>query len=245
MIIPALDLIDGKVVRLYQGDYRQQTTYGVEPTEQFRAYQACGSSWLHLVDLSGARDPAKRQFSVISRLAEVCPLNLQIGGGIRSEADLLALLEAGADRVVIGSLAVLEPERVRQWLHRYGPEKIVLALDLKPRKEGGYGVAIAGWQQECDQDLNQFLDDYLSAGLRHLLCTDISRDGTLQGSNIELYRDLCRRFPALKVQSSGGIGSLNDIQALRETGVNGVIVGRALLDGRFTLEEAIECWQNG
>ncbi|MFC3024741.1 1-(5-phosphoribosyl)-5-[(5-phosphoribosylamino)methylideneamino]imidazole-4-carboxamide isomerase [Vibrio zhugei] len=244
MIIPALDLIDGQVVRLYQGDYGQVTEYKVNPAEQFAVYHHAGAQWLHLVDLTGAKDTQARQLELIGRLIDSTPAHVQIGGGVRSEDDVKNLLDAGAERVVVGSTAVKHPERVKSWIERYGAEHIVLALDINITADGKRHVAISGWQEDSGVTIEALLDDYLTVGLKHVLCTDISRDGTLAGSNVSLYQDLCTRYPQVKFQSSGGIGSLEDIQALYGTGVAGVIVGRALLDGKFTAEEAFACWQN-
>lgn len=244
MIIPALDLIDGQVVRLYQGDYGQVTEYKVDPVEQFNLYHQAGANWLHLVDLTGAKDTSARQLELISKLLASTPANIQIGGGVRSEQDVIDLLAAGAQRVVIGSTAVKQPQLVKQWMEKYGAEKIVLALDINIDQEGVRRVAVSGWQEDSGLTIEALLDDYLTVGLQHVLCTDIARDGTLNGSNVELYIDLCQRYPQVQFQSSGGIGTLADIAALKGSGVAGVIVGRALLDGKFTAQEAFSCWQS-
>lgn len=244
MIIPALDLIDGQVVRLYQGDYGQVTEYKVDPVEQFNLYHQAGANWLHLVDLTGAKDTSARQLELISKLLASTPANIQIGGGVRSEQDVIDLLAAGAQRVVIGSTAVKQPQFVKQWMEKYGAEKIVLALDINIDQEGVRRVAVSGWQEDSGLTIEALLDDYLTVGLQHVLCTDIARDGTLNGSNVELYIDLCQRYPQVQFQSSGGIGTLADIAALKGSGVAGVIVGRALLDGKFTAQEAFSCWQS-
>ncbi|MEZ9525443.1 1-(5-phosphoribosyl)-5-[(5-phosphoribosylamino)methylideneamino]imidazole-4-carboxamide isomerase [Enterovibrio norvegicus] len=243
MIIPALDLIDGQVVRLYQGDYGQVTEYKVNPSEQFALYHKAGANWLHLVDLTGAKDTSARQISMISSLIESTPANIQIGGGVRKESDVVELLRAGAKRVVIGSTAVKQPEIVKGWMEKYGPEQIVLALDINIDDNGNRIVAVSGWQEDSGVTIEALLEDFLKVGLKHVLCTDISRDGTLAGSNVELYKDLCAAYPSVQFQSSGGIGSLADIESLKGSGVAGVIVGRALLDEKFTAEEAFACWQ--
>ncbi|MFM2483998.1 1-(5-phosphoribosyl)-5-[(5-phosphoribosylamino)methylideneamino]imidazole-4-carboxamide isomerase [Celerinatantimonas yamalensis] len=245
MIIPALDLIDGHVVRLYQGDYQQQTTYSDTPLTQFLDYQRQGANWLHLVDLDGAKDTLRRQLSVIQQLITHTQASIQVGGGIRQEKDVSDLLGAGAARVVIGSLAVKQPELVSQWLCEYGAQRIVLALDVNINAQGRKCVAVSGWQDDSGMSIESLLDTYQACGLKHVLCTDISRDGTMQGSNVALYQELCERYPKVNFQASGGIGRLADIAALRHTGVAGVIVGRALLEGKFTVKEAISCWQNG
>ncbi|MCL9782352.1 1-(5-phosphoribosyl)-5-[(5-phosphoribosylamino)methylideneamino]imidazole-4-carboxamide isomerase [Vibrio sp. S4M6] len=244
MIIPALDLIEGQVVRLFQGDYGQVTQYKVDPAEQFNAYHDAGANWLHLVDLTGAKNTQARQLELISRLLASTPANIQIGGGVRSEKDVSELLTAGAQRVVIGSTAVKDRESVKQWIEKFGAEKIVLALDINIDESGARRVATSGWQENSGVTMEALINDYLTVGLQHVLCTDISRDGTLSGSNVELYRDLCRQYPQVQFQSSGGIGSLADIEALKGSGVAGVIVGRALLDGKFSAQEAFQCWQS-
>lgn len=244
MIIPALDLIDGKVVRLHQGDYGQQRDYGNDPLPRLQDYQQQGGEVLHLVDLTGAKDPAARQIPLLRKLLAGVSVPVQVGGGIRSEDGVAALLEAGASRVVIGSTAVRQPDVVKQWFTRFGADALVLALDVRIAADGRKNIAVSGWQEDSGVTLEQIVDEFLPYGLKHVLCTDISRDGTLSGSNVALYQEVCARYPQVAFQSSGGIGSLEDIAALRGSGVQGVIVGRALLEGKFTVKEAIACWQN-
>ncbi|MGL5310638.1 MAG: 1-(5-phosphoribosyl)-5-[(5-phosphoribosylamino)methylideneamino]imidazole-4-carboxamide isomerase [Plesiomonas shigelloides] len=245
MIIPALDLIDGKVVRLLQGDYARQTDYQADPALRLQEYQQQGAQWLHLVDLTGAKDTQRRQLALITHLIKATPAHIQIGGGVRTEQDVADLLEAGAARVVVGSTAVRDIAEVKRWFARFDAERLVLALDVRIGSDEVKRVAISGWQQDSGLAIETLLEEYQTVGLKHVLCTDISRDGTLAGSNVRLYRELAARFPQIAFQSSGGIGSLDDIRALRGSGVRGVIVGRALLEGKFNTEEAIACWQNG
>ncbi len=245
MIIPAIDLIDGQVVRLYQGDYEQKTQYNVDPIDVVNDYADQGASWLHIVDLTGAKDTSKRQLSLIQSMVDTRRMAFQAGGGIRTEQEVAQLLDAGVNRVVIGSLAVKEPALVKKWLATYGPEHIVLALDINIDSQGNKLIATHGWQENSGVSLEDLLDDFSEVGVRHVLCTDISRDGTLAGANTALYQDVAARFAEINWQASGGIGSLSDIDALKPTGVGGVILGRALLEGRFTVEEAIACWQKG
>ena len=245
IIIPALDLIDGSVVRLHQGDYDQKREYGSDPLLRLQEYQRQGAKLLHLVDLTGAKDPKARQITLIQTLIKGVQVPVQIGGGIRTQDDVEALLEAGAARVVIGSTAIKQPELVKQWFSKYGPETLVLALDVRIATDGNKYVAIHGWQEDSNQTLEQVIDDYLPHGLKHVLCTDISKDGTLSGSNVRLYREISQKYPQIAFQASGGIGQLDDVKALKDSGVAGVIVGRALLEGKFTVEEAISCWQKG
>ncbi len=169
---------------------------------------------------------------------------VQVGGGVRSEEDVAALLEAGVARVVVGCTAVKSPEMVKGWFERFGADALVLALDVRIDEQGNKQVAVSGWQENSGVSLEQLVETYLPVA-EHVLCTDISRDGTLAGSNVSLYEEVCARYPQVAFQSSGGIGDINDIAALRGTGVKGVIVGRALLEGKFTVTEAIQCWQNG
>ncbi len=245
IIIPALDLIDGQVVRLYQGDYAQKTLYSDNPIAQFQDYVAQGAEQLHLVDLTGAKDPSKRQTKLIGEIIAAVKCPIQVGGGIRSEQDVADLLAVGANRVVIGSTAVKEPELVKDWFRKYGADKFVLALDVNINNQGEKQIAVSGWQENSGVSLEALINDFREVGLQYVLCTDISRDGTLAGSNVDLYREVCEAFPEVNFISSGGIGSLADVDALKGTGVGGVIIGRALLEGKFNVAEAIECWQNG
>lgn len=245
MIIPALDLIEGKVVRLHQGDYGQQRDYGSDPLPRLQDYEAQGAEVLHLVDLTGAKDPAARQIPLLTTLLAGVNVPVQVGGGIRTRDDVEALLNAGATRVVVGSTAVKDPEEVKSWFKQYGPDAIVLALDVRINANNRKEVAISGWQEAAGVTLEEVIEQFLRVGLKHVLCTDISRDGTLSGSNVELYREVSARFPTIAFQSSGGIGSLDDVAALNGCGAKGVIVGRALLEGKFTVAEAISCWQKG
>lgn len=244
MIIPALDLIDGNVVRLHQGDYAKQTAYGNDPLPRLQQYEQEGAKLLHLVDLTGAKDPQKRQIPLLKKLLAGVSVPVQVGGGIRTEDDVKALLEAGATRVVIGSTAVKQPKLVQSWFEQYGGDAIVLALDVRINEQGIKEIAISGWQENSNLSLEQAIEMYQLFGLKHVLCTDISKDGTLTGSNVNLYQEISQKYPDIAFQASGGIGSLNDIAAIPASGAAGVIVGRALLEGKFTVAEAIECWQN-
>ncbi|EWH09619.1 1-(5-phosphoribosyl)-5-[(5-phosphoribosylamino)methylideneamino] imidazole-4-carboxamide isomerase [Catenovulum agarivorans DS-2] len=243
MIIPAIDLIDGKVVRLYQGDYNQKTEYKLDPIDVLTTYAKGGAKWLHIVDLTGAKDTDKRQIELIKSMVDTGLMRFQAGGGIRRKRDVEQLLEAGVERVVIGSLAVKQPELVKSWIDTYGPNAIVLALDINIDEDGHKCIATHGWQENSGVKLEDLLADYKSVGVKHVLCTDISKDGTLTGSNVDLYSEVVEQFPHIHWQASGGIGQLDDIKALKPTKVSGVILGRSLLEGKFTIEEAIQCWQ--
>jgi len=242
-MIPAIDLIGGKVVRLSQGDYARQTTYGDDPLPYLQTYESDGATLLHLVDLDGAKNPQARQLSLLSRLLRGVAVPVQVGGGVRSADDVAALLDAGAARVVVGSMAIKQPEEVMRWFALFGAEKIVLALDVRVGDDGAPRVAVAGWQEASAVTIEEVLKQFAPCGVRHVLCTDIARDGMMRGANVALYRSLTQAFPQVAFQASGGIGALDDIAALRDSGVVGIIVGRALLEGKFTVKEAIECWQ--
>ncbi|MFT6269171.1 MAG: phosphoribosylformimino-5-aminoimidazole carboxamide ribotide isomerase [Alphaproteobacteria bacterium] len=244
MIIPAIDLIEGKVVRLYQGDYAQTTEYKLDPVDVVKDYASQGAKVLHIVDLTGAKDPAKRQIPLIKSMVATGLMSFQAGGGVRTKQDVVDLLEAGVDRVVIGSLAVSERSLVASWFEEFGAEKIVLALDVNIDANNNKFVATHGWQQDSGVSIDALIAHYSSVGLTHVLCTDISKDGTLTGANNQLYSELLVQYPNIQWQASGGIGSLADINALKPTNVQGVILGRALLEGKFTLVEAIKCWQD-
>lgn len=251
MIIPAIDLIDGQTVRLYQGSYDQTTHYRQTAFELRDLYANAGAGVLHVVDLSGAKDASKRQTQLLQALMAQSPLPVQVGGGVRSEQDVIDLFAAGASRVVIGSLAIREPKLVQQWLRTYGGDRIVLALDVSINERGEKTLPSHGWIAASNITLEQILDGQdgepgmLAFGAKHVLCTDISRDGTLQGPNVALYQELATKYPTIHWQASGGVGNLAHIDSLRGSGVKGVILGRALLEGKFTIEEAIACWQNG
>jgi len=243
IIYPAIDLRGGRVVRLTEGKFDQEKTYGDDPLAVARGFAAAGAAWLHVVDLDGAKDPAKRQTALVEKLARDSGLRVQTGGGIRDEAQVAALLAAGAQRVIVGSLAVKQPELVRGWLKKFGADRIILSPDVRLDAAGTPRIAAAGWQESTGVALDDFLRDYLAAGLVHVLCTDISRDGKLVGPNTALYAQLAKIFPALQIQASGGVASLDDLRALRGTGAAGAIVGRALYENKFTLKEALACTQ--
>ncbi|MBW0281469.1 1-(5-phosphoribosyl)-5-[(5-phosphoribosylamino)methylideneamino]imidazole-4-carboxamide isomerase [Shewanella xiamenensis] len=244
MIIPAIDLIDGKVVRLYQGDYGQQTTFDLSPLAQLQSYQDQGANWLHIVDLTGAKDPTKRQTALIAKLTAGLNANIQVGGGIRTEEQVAELLSLGVKRVVIGSLAVKEPELVKGWFNKFGSEAICLALDVNINQSGEKIVAVSGWQSGGGKSLESIVEDFSQVGLKHALVTDISRDGTLTGANTALYRELSSRYPDIAWQASGGIATLEDVAAVRDSGAAGIIIGKALLINQFNVAEAIQCWPN-
>jgi len=244
MLIPALDLINGEVVRLQQGDFARQTTYSSNPLTLVNAYEEAGAQWLHLVDLDGARDTSKRQLELLKKITSNTNMNVQVGGGIRTQHDLEQLFAAGVQRAVVGSVAVREPKLVQHWLQDFGPDAIVLALDVNIDDQGVAYVATHGWQETSNTTLTELIDGYLPFGLRHVLCTDISRDGMLTGTNVALYEQLKQQYPQLQLQASGGVASLDDLTALQAINCDSVILGKALLTGKFTLTEALQCWPN-
>jgi phosphoribosylformimino-5-aminoimidazole carboxamide ribotide isomerase len=241
IIYPAIDLRGGRVVRLTEGRFDQEKSYGDDPLAVAKDFAASGATWLHVVDLDGAKDPAKRQTPLVEKLARGSGLRMQTGGGIRDEAQIAALLAAGAQRVIVGSVAVKKPALVHDWLRKFGPEHIILSPDVRLDADGTPRVAAAGWQESTGVALDDFLNGFLTSGLVHILCTDISRDGKLTGPNTALYASLVKKFPTLQIQASGGVSSLDDLRVLKTTGSAGAIVGRALYEKKFTLKEALAC----
>lgn len=240
IIYPAIDLLDGQVVRLAKGDFATAKVYSADPIEQARNISSAGASWMHVVDLNGARDGKNAQGALIQKILSAASLNIQVGGGIRTLEQAIQWIEKGVKRVVVGSLAVTNPTATSQILKELEPSRVTLALDVKIAN----GVAVAathGWKDDGGKKLEDLLNFYSDQGLEHLLCTDISRDGMLTGPNTELYVGLKQKFPTLQIQASGGISSLEDLKGLKEKGIHGAITGRALYEGRFTLEEALTC----
>ena len=243
ILYPAIDLLDGRVVRLHKGEFDAVTDYGDDPVAVAERFGEAGASWVHVVDLSGARDGQRRQSDTIRDLCRT-GLRVQTGGGVRSAEDVESLLAMDVERVIVGSLAVTEPEQVARWIGRYGADRITLALDVR-HVGGQYRPALSGWTDQTDTTLDDVVKAYDGSGLGHALVTDIGRDGDLSGPNTGLYRYLVSHFPDVAWQASGGIASLEDITAVREAGVAGAISGKALYEGRFTLEEALACSQDG
>ncbi|WHZ19083.1 MAG: Phosphoribosylformimino-5-aminoimidazole carboxamide ribotide isomerase [Rhodanobacteraceae bacterium] len=239
-VIPAIDLRGGRVVRLRQGDYARETMFPYDPVKLAQAYADDGARRLHVVDLDGARSGRFENLGVIENIVKACPLDVQAGGGVRDSDDLRRLYSAGVARVVVGSVAVRDPDVVADWIGQFGAERLVLALDV--RREGeAWRLPVHGWTEDSGVELAALAGHYVRAGARHVLCTDIARDGTLGGFNLDLYRDVHKLAPDFEVQASGGACSLDDIRAVRAAGAGAVILGRALLEGRFTLKEALQC----
>jgi phosphoribosylformimino-5-aminoimidazole carboxamide ribotide isomerase len=238
-VIPAIDLRGGQVVRLRQGDYAQETRYDSDPRELAARYADAGARWLHIVDLDGARAGDLSNLAVIEVMAKA-GMHVQAGGGVRGEEDVLRLFAAGVTRVVVGSVAIRNPESVAEWLLSHGADRFTIALDTRWRNDH-WSLPSAGWTEVESRTLDELAPWYAEKGARHLLCTDIDRDGMLAGFNLDLYRHVSQVAPQLAVQASGGVRSLEDIRAARNAGARGVILGRALLEGRFTLQGALAC----
>lgn len=240
-VYPAIDVRDGRVVRLRQGDYADETRYGDDPLAFAVRHAQAGASWLHLVDLDAARAGGYTLQPLLRAIVAQTGLRVQTGGGVRSREDVTALLDSGAARVVIGSLAVREPGTVAGWLEEFGGDRVTIALDARQDDAGIWRLPVHGWTQMAGETLDAMLSCHVDAGLVHLLCTDIARDGMLAGPNIDLYRRLCERHPDLHVQASGGIRDVADVRAAREAGCAGAVLGKALLEGRLDLRGALAC----
>jgi phosphoribosylformimino-5-aminoimidazole carboxamide ribotide isomerase len=236
-LIPAIDLKGGRCVRLLQGQFNQETRYPTDALTLLTKYRNLGADWLHVVDLDGARDGALGNSAIIRQLLEVRALNIQVGGGLRNTSAVAAMLNAGVSRVVIGSIAIMDTGLVKQWLRDFGPERIAVAFDVNVRAHAAPLVATHGWQLASSITLWSALEAYADHGLRHVLCTDIGRDGALSGPNLELYAQAIRRHPEIQWQASGGIRHVQDLQALASLGAAAAISGKALLEERMTPEE--------
>ncbi len=236
-IIPAIDLKDGKCVRLFKGDFTRQTDYSDDPVGMAMRFAELEVDTLHVVDLDGARSGAQQNRAIVEAIAERAPLGVQLGGGLRSREALSHWFDAGVSRCVVGSLAVTDPETVADWLSTFGSERLVLALDVRLDDSGVPLLATHGWTRSSDTSLWDCIEFFLKHGLTHVLCTDVSRDGAMAGPNIELYRDVLRRFPTLLLQASGGVRHAHDLRELAAAGLPAAITGRALLDGTITPDE--------
>jgi len=235
-LVPSIDLRNGHCVRLLRGDFDTETRYAVEPLELLRRYRALGAPWLHIVDLDGAREGRLANRTTIATLARETGIALQVGGGVRTRGAVLELLRLGAQRVVVGSAAAESPGEVAAWLEEFGPERIALAFDVRLDTQGTPLIRIRGWRQATTLSLWRALEPYRAAGPRHVLCTDVERDGALLGPNVPLYRELAARHPDIEWQASGGVASIADLHALAAAGVAAAISGRALLEESLPLE---------
>lgn len=235
-LIPAIDLRGGRVVRLEQGDYERETRYDDDPVVVAERYAKAGASLLHIVDLDSARAGGDANLDVIETICRKIDIAVQTGGGVRSRDDVQRRRDAGAARVVVGSLSVREPDTVGSWIEDGLDEVLVAGLDVAQALDGGWIPRLSGWTEAGAEDLFSLLERLSGYGLKHVLCTDIERDGMFSGPSLGLYRALCERHPSLAIQASGGIGSNAHLEQVATTGVSGCIVGRALLEGRVKLE---------
>ena len=233
-IYPAIDIKSGECVRLYKGSYDQVTVYEKDPLKMAQLFLDAGSKYLHVVDLDGAKLGQSVNLNLILKIKSNTDLIIQTGGGIRNYEQAKYILDNNIDRIIIGSLAVSNPIEIKRWLAEFGPEKIVLALDVRNEK-----LAVHGWQTESHVTLWSLLDDYANSGLKHVLCTDIDKDGTLTGPNINLYKTCVEQYPDISFQASGGISQLDDLRQLKDIPVSGVIIGKALYENKFSLTEAL------
>ena len=238
-MIPATDLIGGRCVRLTQGDYTNRKTYYRDPLEAALRFEEAGARRLHMVDLDGAKAAEPQNLAVLERIAAKTSLEVLYGGGIKSRAALRSVFDAGARRAVCGSVAVREPELFARWIAEFGPERLILGADVRDGV-----VAIQGWTERSERTAPELIETFLPAGLRQVVCTDISRDGMLCGPAVALYADLQRRFPQVEITVSGGVSSPDDIARLEREGLRSVIVGKALYEGRITLEKPGPCSPN-
>jgi len=232
LIIPAIDIIDGKCVRLTQGDYHQKKVYNEHPLEVAKAFEGAGITNLHLVDLDGARARHIVNYKVLETIATKTSLTIDFGGGLKSDQDVYIAFESGANQITGGTIAVKGAETFMGWIEKYGGEKIILGADVKDRK-----IAVHGWEETSDLDLFDFVADYQKKGIQSVICTDIAKDGMLEGTAIELYKEMIDRFSDLKIIASGGVSDLADLERLKEIGCFGAIVGKAIYEGRIELAD--------
>jgi phosphoribosylformimino-5-aminoimidazole carboxamide ribotide isomerase len=231
-IIPAIDIIDGKCVRLVQGDYKQKKVYNENPVEVAKQLEASGIKRLHLVDLDGARQKKIVNLQVLENIASATSLFIDFGGGIQSDEDIERTFNSGASQITAGSIAVHKPDMVEAWLNKYGSEKIILGADTR---EGM--IAVNGWQEKTSVSVFSIIQDYQNKGIKYCICTDVAKDGLLEGPSFELYAEILKRFPQLHLIASGGVTTIEDLQRLSDMGIYGVIFGKAYYEGRITLAQ--------
>lgn len=236
-VIPAIDLKDGHCVRLFQGDFDQVTTYSNDPLEIARRFARLDVRDLHVVDLDGARTGTQQNTELVRGIAEATPFAIQLGGGIRDAETLQHWLDNGVERCVIGSIAVTDQDRVLNWLSDFGPDRIVVALDVVADSEGEFRATTHGWREQSKKSIWALLDVYVEKGLKYLLTTDVSRDGAMTGPNFDLYARIVERHPKVELQASGGVRDVDDLRRLKQLDVPAAITGRALLDGAISDEE--------
>ena len=236
-LIPAIDLKEGRCVRLFKGDFSAETVYSNDPMTILERYRALGASTVHVVDLDGARDGSQPNREIIVEMAKRRSVRLQVGGGLRTLERIKRLLDDGIDRAVVGSVAVTSPDEVLAWMGEIDPSKLVLAFDVRIDERGEPILTTHGWQKTSDVSLWNAVEHFLPRGLMHVLCTDVSRDGALTGPNCDLYAQAVHRFPEIRWQASGGIANANDLHALRRIGVAAAISGKAMLENKLSTEE--------
>lgn len=236
-LIPAIDLKDGRCVRLLKGDFGAQTDYAVDPLGLAQDYRDAGATWLHIVDLDGAQDGRRKNRAIVAQIAALEGLSVQVGGGIRDAATLSEALGV-ADRAVVGSAALANPAAFEDWIESHGADRLVLALDVTLDPDGEARVKSHGWQEDSGWTLEKALDKFSPMGLRHVLCTDIGRDGAMSGPNFELYAGQLTKWPRIRWQASGGIRGHEDLQRLQDIGLTAAISGKALLENALSFEEA-------
>ena len=237
-LIPAIDIIEGQCVRLTKGDYDQKTVYRDSPAEVAKEFEEIGFKRLHVVDLDGAKSKHIVNSEVLRRITTDTQLIVDFGGGIKTDEDIEKAFTAGASKVTIGSIAVTNPDLFMGWLEKYGAERIILGADVRHGK-----VSINGWKEDSSEDLLPFLKKYVDAGVKNVLCTEISKDGTLTGPAIELYQSMMTAYPELHLIASGGVSSIDDIKALEAAGIPAVVFGKAIYEGKINLNELWD-WQN-
>lgn len=240
-LYPAIDVRGGRIVRLRQGDYARETGYDGTPLRQAQAYGRDGAGWLHLVDLDGAREGRSTLAPLVESIVAATGLRVQVGGGVRDRDDVRRLLDAGAVRVVVGSVAVREPQRVEAWLREFGAQALVVALDARRDRDGAWRLPVAGWTTATAATPGTLAARFQAMGVAHVLSTDIGRDGMLAGPGLALYRSLRAAAPRLSLQASGGIRDASDLAAVRELGCAGAVLGRSLLEARLSLAAALPC----
>ncbi len=231
-IIPAIDIIGGKCIRLTQGDYNKKKEYHDSPLEMAKRFEGAGISRLHLVDLDGARQKKIVNRETLKSIASVTSLKIDFGGGVQSDTDIKEAFELGANQVTGGSIAIKNPELFESWLKEYGGDKIILGADAKDRK-----IAISGWQETTEEGLIDFIKAHQAKGIVYVICTDVAKDGLLEGPSLELYRDILSEIPGIKLIASGGVSNMKDLEDLAKIGVYGSIVGKAYYEGRISLEQ--------
>lgn len=235
-IIPAIDIINGKCVRLTKGDYSTQKIYNENPLEVAKEFENSGIKYLHLVDLDGAKSSQIVNHKILEQIASKTTLNIDFGGGLKTDKDVQIAFECGAKQITGGSIAVKNPDVFQKWITIYGSEKIILGADINSGEEGDK-IAISGWQEKTNRELVPFVKHYQSSGISYVICTDISKDGMLQGPATELYKKLLSEVPEIKLIASGGITTLDDLLVLKEIGCEGAILGKAIYENKITLKE--------